>query len=309
VPRPDDRTVALADPQAMTPFERAVVIFNPQSTGEASQLAQQLHADLATRLPDLPVDLAPTEHGGHGRELAREAARHGRPLIVSVSGDGGYNEVVDGIMQSGNADAVGAVMAAGNANDHRRATEQRSMLDAVVAGDVHRIDLLRLSIGRGPDRRSQYAHSYIGMGLTPVIAIDLEKGGKGSLKEIVSVVRTFSKFRPFRIELEDGSKRRFDSLLFANITQMAKYATLSDAGHPDDGAFEIITIEHTAKWRIVATALRAATGGLGPQPSATHYGFTPLKPTPLQLDGELLELKPGIPVAVDIAHKALATIT
>jgi diacylglycerol kinase (ATP) len=43
-------------------------------------------------------------------------------------------------------------MAAGNANDHRRATEQRSMLDAVVAADVHRIDLLRLTVGRGPDR-------------------------------------------------------------------------------------------------------------------------------------------------------------
>lgn len=59
--------------------------------------------------------------------------------------------------------------------------------------------------------------------------------------------------------------------------------------------------------RIVATALRAATRGLGPEPSATHYGFTPLKPTPMQLDGELLELKPGIPVAVDIAPKELGS--
>jgi len=51
------------------------------------------------------------------------------------------------------------------------------------------------------------------------MAIDLEKGGKGSLKEIVSVVRTFAKFRPFTIQLEDGTRRSFDSLLFANIAE------------------------------------------------------------------------------------------
>lgn len=36
-------------------------------------------------------------------------------LIVSVSGDGGYNEVVNGVVQAGNPNAVCAVMAAGNA--------------------------------------------------------------------------------------------------------------------------------------------------------------------------------------------------
>jgi diacylglycerol kinase (ATP) len=289
-------------------FDRIVVIFNPQSTGDAPELAEQLHTDLAARLPDTLVTMSPTEHAGHARDLAREAAGMGRPLIVSVSGDGGYNEVVDGAMQAGNSDVVCAVMAAGNANDHRRATREQPLVDAIVAGDVRRIDLLRLTVGHGSDERSQYAHSYIGMGLTPIVAIDLEKGGKGSLREIASVVRTFARFRPFTIRLEDGTRRRFDSLLFANITEMAKYATLSENGRPDDGRFEVITIAHTAKWRILAVAIKAATRGLGPQPTAEHYAFTTLKPTPLQLDGELVELDAGTQVCVDSAPRALATL-
>jgi diacylglycerol kinase family enzyme len=291
------------------PYDRVVVIFNPNSTGDAPALAEELRADLVERLPDLPVHLEPTQHAGHARELAGEAARTGRPLVVSVSGDGGYNEVVDGVVKAGNPDAVCAVKAAGNANDHRRATRERPLVDAIVAGEVRRIDLLRLTIGRGADARVQHAHSYIGMGLTPVVAIDLEKGGKGSFREILSVIRTFAAFRPFTIRLEDGRKRSFDSLLFANIPEMAKYAVLSETGRPDDGRFEVITLPHTAKWRVLATAVRAAVRGLGPQPTAQHYSFTTVKPIPLQVDGELLTLDPGTPVRVDIAPAALATVT
>ena len=96
--------------------------------------------------------------------------------------------------------------------------------------------------------------------------------------------------------------------MFANIAQMAKYATLSEDGQPDDGRFEVITLPHTAKWRVLGVALKAATRGLGPQPTATHYGFTTLNPMPLQLDGEVLALDAGTPVRIDIASKALATV-
>ena len=82
-------------------------------------------------------------------------------------------------MQAGNGKAVCAVKAAGNANDHRRTTARRPLIDAITAGEVRRIDLLRLAIGDGVHARTQYAHSYIGLGLTPVMAIGLEKGGKG----------------------------------------------------------------------------------------------------------------------------------
>jgi diacylglycerol kinase family enzyme len=289
-------------------FDRIVIIFNPHSTGNAPLSAEELRDTLAQRLPGVPLELSPTQHAGHARDLARAAAVPGRPLVVSVSGDGGYNEVVNGVMDAGNDRAVCAVRAAGNANDHRRTTRERPLADAIVAGDIRRIDLLRLTVGTGPDARTRYAHSYIGVGLTPVVAVDLEKGGKGSWREIVSVVRSFSRFRPFPIRLEDGHRRRIDSLVFANIAEMAKYATLSEAGAPDDGRFEVITQQRTGKLRVLATAIRAATRGLGAQPSVTHYAFTTLAPMPLQLDGELLELEADTRVAVDIAPLALATI-
>ncbi|SOC50474.1 Diacylglycerol kinase family enzyme [Blastococcus aggregatus] len=292
----------------MTAFDRIVIIFNPQSTGNAQESATELRDELAARLPDLPLELAPTQHAGHARDLAREAARTGAPLVVSVSGDGGYNEVVNGLMDAGNDSAACAVRAAGNANDHRRVTRQRPLADAIVAGDVRRLDLLRLTVATGEAAEVRYAHSYIGVGLTPVVAVDLEKGGKGSWREIASVVRGFSRFRPFPIRLEDGRRRRIDSLVFANIDEMAKHARLSDGGAPDDGRFEVITQRQTGKLRVLATAVRAATRGLGPQPSATHYGFTTLAPMPLQLDGELIELDADTPVAVDIAPLALATV-
>jgi diacylglycerol kinase (ATP) len=289
-------------------FDRIVIIFNPGSTGDARRLAEDLRAELAGRLPTVPIELRPTERAGHARELAAEAALEGRPLLVSVSGDGGYHEVVNGVMDAGNADAVCAVRAAGNANDHRRTTREQPLADAIVAGDVRRIDLLRVTLGNGPAAEIRYAHSYVGVGLTPVVAVDLEKGGKGSWREILSTVRAFSRFRPFPIRLEDGREQSVDSLVFANIAGMAKYVTLSDAGRPDDGRFEVITQPRTGKLRVLATALRAATRGLGPQPTATHYAFTGLAPMPLQMDGELLELAANTHVAVDIAHRALATV-
>jgi diacylglycerol kinase (ATP) len=290
------------------PFDRVVLIFNPQSTGEARERAEGLRRDLAHQAPDLAVELLPTEHAGHATELARSVAQTGAPLVVSVSGDGGYNEVVNGVMQAGNERAVAAVLAAGNANDHRRATRERPLAEAVTRGDVSRIDLLRFT-SDGPDGRAvRYAHSYIGLGLTPVVAVDLEKGDKGSLREMLTVVRSFAKFRPFEIETDRG-RESFDSLVFANIAQMAKVATLAeDQGRPDDGMFEVITLRHTAKWRILATALKASTTGLGKQPSVRTYAFTTVTPLPLQVDGEVVELPADTAVRVEITPDALPTL-
>jgi diacylglycerol kinase (ATP) len=292
-------------------FESITIIFNPNSTGDAPKLAADLQAKLARLLPyPADVTLQPTAHAGHAIELARDAAGSGQNvLVISVSGDGGYNEVVNGVMQANNPNAVCAVMAAGNANDHRRTTGTQPLEEAIAEGTVRRIDLLRIRTGDNEDAAAQYAHSYIGFGLTPVMAIDLEKGSKGALKEMVSVMRTFSKFKPFEIRQSDGKRRKFDSLVFANIAEMAKYATLSEAdGHPADGKFEVITFAHRAKWRVLLSALKATTQGLGDQPSVSSYRFTTLKPIPYQIDGEVKSVDARTPVIIESAPTALATL-
>jgi len=287
------------------PFDAVEIVFNPNSTGDAQERAEELAAQLAERAPDLPATLRPTERAGHGREIARDAARGGTPLVVSVSGDGGYNDVVNGLMEAGADAAYAAVLAAGNANDHRRVTKERPLIDGIVDGDVSRLDLLKMTAD--DDREVRYAHSYIGLGLTPTVALELEKGGKGSVKEVISTIRTFSKFRPFVIETGSG-RESFDSVIFANIREMAKVAVLSEEGRPDDGEFEVIVLRHTAKWRVLTTAVRAALFGLGPQPSAREYRFTTVDPMPIQVDGEVSEFDRGVAVTVEIVPGALQTV-
>ena len=287
------------------PFDAVEIVFNPNSTGDAQERAEELAEQLAERAPELPVQLRPTERAGHGREIARDAARAGRPLVVSVSGDGGYNDVVNGLMDAGADSAYAAVLAAGNANDHRRVTRERPLADAIIDGDVSKLDLLRMSVDDG--REPRYAHSYIGLGITPTVALELEKGGKGSIKEIISTIRTFSRFRPFQIETDSGTET-FDSVIFANIREMAKFAVLSEEGRPDDGRFEVVVLRHTAKWRVLATAVRAAVRGLGPQPTAREYRFRTVNPMPVQIDGEVSEFERGVAVTVEIVPGALHTV-
>ena len=291
-------------------FDTVSIIFNPNSTGDAPQLARELQEQLGTLLPGkTQILLEETEYAGHAVDLARDAAATGNALVVSVSGDGGYNEVINGVMDSGNPDAVCAVLAAGNANDHRRVTGRKPLAEAISEGAVRNMDLLRISTGNTPGAHAEYAHSYIGFGLTPVMAIDLERGSKGAIKEMFSVMRTFSKFKPFEIRQKDGVRRKFDSLVFANISQMAKYATLSEAeDHPSDGKFEVITFPHMPKWRTLLTALRATTKGLGDQPSLESYRFTTLKPIPYQIDGEVKSAAAHTEIRIESVPRVLATL-
>ena len=79
--------------------------------------------------------------------------------------------------------AVAAVAAAGNANDHRRSTRRMPLVDAIVAahieGRARNLDLLRIMISTGGAEWRHYAHSYIGFGLTPVMAVGLKRDRNG----------------------------------------------------------------------------------------------------------------------------------
>lgn len=267
-------------------------------------MAKGLRSKLRKSLPKVKVETIPTKHAGHARELACQIAKSTkRPLIISSSGDGGYNEVINGVMESDNPDVVCAVLPAGNANDHARTMHSQPLHELVNKAKTTKIDLIKITAGN----ETRYAHSYVGLGMTPVIAAELNKTNLNALKEAVLVAKTFWKYRPFKIQ-HQGKVLKLDSLLFANINQMAKVLTLAPKNKPADGKFEVITFPTGQKLKLLKKLLKASVGNLPAGKRRDSYKFTALKKMPMQLDGEVMQLNAGTKVSVECAHKALKTI-
>lgn len=296
----------------MPRIARVVVVFNPQSSGDGEQLAGRFRERMAARRPELPVELVATEHAGHGRDLAAAHGAGATPdavvLIVSASGDGGYHDVVNGVLDAGGARAgvAAAVLPAGNANDHHRAVATRPLDEAVASDELQTIDLLTLQ--RSGEDTPEYAHSYIGVGVTAAVAVGLEEsGGKGSIGEVLTTLRVLRRLVPV-VLVREGRRRSYDAIVASTVGEMAKFVTLDPDAVPDDGRFEVTELGHLPAWRYPGTLLRAATGRLPGRRGVTRYGFRTTAVTPVQLDGEVRELAADIDVTIGIAAGALLTV-
>jgi diacylglycerol kinase (ATP) len=173
-------------------YSTVTIIFNPHSTGPSELYAKRLQRELRKLFPDLKAELKPTKYAGHAEKLAYARAKATKkPLIISSSGDGGYNEVINGAMraQSEGATPVCAVLAAGNANDHGRTLQSRPLIEAIKEGKETRLDLLKARYKTRGQEKVRYAHSYIGLGLTPVVAVELNKTSLNALKELWIVLK------------------------------------------------------------------------------------------------------------------------
>ena len=291
----------------MSHFTKVVVIFNPNSTGDSQAIAREFCDKLRKLRPSSEVILKETTHAGHGEELGYELtkASAGQLLLVSVSGDGGYNQLINGVMRAVDAGAsapICAILPGGNANDHHSFVAQRTLLEAIAAGGLTKFDLLKVVTDQ-----TRYAHSYVGLGLTPLVAVELNKHDLLAIKEMWLSLKTFWKLKPFKI-IVAGKQRTFDSLIMANIGVMAKHLKLDpDAGPPQDGRFEVLRWSHNHKLRLVQQLLKAAIGKTDSPKSVTKFSFTTVAPMPMQLDGELIKLKANQAVTVVSAASKLRT--
>lgn len=285
------------------------IIYNPNSTGDSEAMANELQGVLIKKMVGMEVEAIPTERAGHAEELAQEiASRSKNPLIVSSSGDGGYNEVVNGAMKAGNKEAIYAVLPAGNANDHSRVMQNKPLADQIIKHKTKKIDLIKVTVRAASGKDEiKYAHSYVGLGLTPVVATELNRHTLNAFREMQIVLRTFIKYRPFKIK-HNNKVLKLDSLLFANINQMAKVLSLAPTNQPDDGKFEVVLFPAGRKWQLLKRLTEAAILHLDKAQRMSSYEFETIKKMPMQLDGEVMAVQIGSHVTIDSIHKALTTI-
>lgn len=290
--------------------DNIVIIYNPNSTGGSEKLARAFAKRAKAALPEAKLNLIATEYPRHGEEIAAELAKKGKEvLLVSSSGDGGYHEVINGLMSGKKPprNLTAAVLPAGNANDHSRTMHQTPLIERFPDVKTTRLDLLKITVKEKGKKTVRFAHSYAGLGFTPKVALELNKHRLNPLYESFLVLKTFKRFKPFKI-IHKRKVHVLDSLVFTNINQMAKFLTLADKNRPRDGRFEVIRIRHRGKLWLSYKLLVAMVSWIKPQRRAYRYVFNTVEPLHMQLDGELIELPKDAKVTITIAHKALKTL-
>lgn len=287
------------------PYSVIVILYNPNSTGKSQQKARQLERDLKAAIPNVRLRLRPTKRRGHAEAMTYRTALTSRhPLVISVSGDGGYNEVVNGAMHAqrlGRKITVGLVPA-GNANDHYATRHRGDFIKRISTGDEDAIDLIRVH----SRRLTRFGHSYVGLGLTPVASEELNAHKLNLWQEIKIVTNVLLHLKPVRI-IVDGEMRSYDSLIFSNVNRMSKVLRVPKHSG-DDNTVEMSHYYYPNKLKLIAALVHAAVVGLDTKESVNSFTFRTIQRTPLQIDGEVVKLARGVTAKIDVLPHAIGTI-
>jgi diacylglycerol kinase family enzyme len=84
-----------AHPAGTVPAMRALLVVNPKATTTSERSRDILVRALRS---EVALDVVETQRRGHAATLARDAARAGIDVVVTLGGDGTVNEVVNGLM-------------------------------------------------------------------------------------------------------------------------------------------------------------------------------------------------------------------
>ena len=202
----------------MRALKRIVVIYNPKSTGWSLELSERFKRRAVRRLK-IPVEIMATKYQGHAEALARQFAdANDGTMIVSCSGDGGYHEIVNGVLSSKNPSVLLGLLPGGNANDHYAHMHEPFLLKRIAEGQSRLIDVLRVRSSAGWER---YAHSYVGLGMTAELNDILSRYDFHPIREVGLVVAHIFQTRPVLIEVY-GKKERYDNVLFLECRLLKK---------------------------------------------------------------------------------------
>lgn len=287
----------------MSRTHNITIVFNPISTGNSKKNAYQLKQKLDDHFS---VTVTATEYPGHAEAIASDITAEGKPhLIISSSGDGGYNEIINGVLKNKHhSHIVTAIIPSGNANDHYQAlSTDQDLADRILHQDFSTIDVLKLQT----NSLTRYAHSYIGFGVTPHIGKKLMNADLNPLKEIWIVIKNLFSVRPVKITWQ-GHTERYDNLIFSNVDKMSKVMKLTDTASLHDGKFEIITNKRRSLKALVAHLLRASTVGLGTTRRATKTQFVLERSAHVQLDGEVFRLPKKTSVSIEAETRTLRCV-
>lgn len=190
------------------------------------------------------VNIAMTQRAGDGENFARERAG-GNDIIVAIGGDGTFNEVVAGVLESGQDVAIGYIPG-GTTNDFASSVGlDKTILDAaesIVAGKEVHID-----IGKFNGRYFSYVASFGAFTSTAYDVPQSLKNAIGHAAYILSGIADVVNIKPLHLRVETDKETYEDDYVFGaicNSTSMGGIINLKeDDVDMNDGLFEVMLIK------------------------------------------------------------------
>ena len=231
------------------------LIVNPMAArGQVGKRWPEIHEVL--KHEGWPFEVVFTERRGHAMELARQALDSGFDLIVAVGGDGTLNEVVNGMLENGqavNSEAALGVISSGTGSDFVRTVGiPRDVLAAarslVHARTVRPLDVGEVTCTNDGRPLHRYFANVAGMGFDAEVVDQLERGGKrggGTLPYLTTLITTIARYqnKDVSVHLDDQALQgRVNDVIvcngkyFGGGMRIAPHATL------EDGAFDVIIL-------------------------------------------------------------------
>jgi diacylglycerol kinase family enzyme len=274
---------------------RAALVVNPFATRVSEERLAEVRTELE-RVAELDVFL--TERPGHATELVTEAGRAGVGAVIVFSGDGGFNEALNGL----EADVPIGFLPGGGTSVFSRALglpadpveAARSVAEALRDGRTRRI-----TVGRVNGRRFGFG---AGVGLDAeavrrVDALGRQPDGKrpGDLAFAVAIVRALAAHRGhLEPELEIVGFGRAALAFVANGSPYT-YAKALPLPIAPEACFELgldlVAPVRVRRRTLVGTAVRILTGHVRSGPYLYGHDLDRVEivcdvPMPLHADGE-----------------------
>ena len=191
------------------------------------------------------VTTAITLHGGHGIELARSAAEQGHQMVVCCGGDGTLNEVITGLLRSGQPLPIGYIPT-GSTNDFAR-TMRLSPYPVKAALAVVRGNAWTIDVGQfNEERYFGYIASFGAFTSASYRAPQEVKNTLGQMAYVLEGVRDIAHIKPYRVKIQTESTCYSGEYVFCSITNSTSVGGIVKLDHSDvdlrDGLFEVILV-------------------------------------------------------------------
>jgi YegS/Rv2252/BmrU family lipid kinase len=263
---------------------RAVLIVNPhagQKAGFATNEQGPRETLAALQRQGVDVELCLTEGPGHATELAGEARKAGRELVIAAGGDGTVHEVACALI--GGETALG-VMPLGSMMNIARSLHIPRELDGAAAV-IKAGHVVQMDVGQATTRTAQdYFLEAAGVGIDAAIARYANRLDAGDWTALLPMIGTAARFVPRRTRLVvDGQVsevRPFMITVAITPFSAAAMAFAPDA-KVDDRQFDVVVRDGFSRLELTRHMLSITRG---------HRAWHPKART---LRGRQVEVGPG----------------